>query len=113
MPQKMLTPSWWPIMLWIISVNSTVLPTPAPPNRPALPPRSSGTSRSITLIPVANTSERVERLAIGGGRQAVDGGAEDIEHARQDGRAHRRLQRHSGVAHRHAARQALGRRQRD
>ena len=67
MPQKMLTPSWWPIMLWIISVSSTVLPTPAPPNRPALPPRSSGTSTSMTLIPVWNTSERVERCASGGG----------------------------------------------
>jgi hypothetical protein len=49
-PQKMLTPSWWSIMLRIISVNSTVLPTPAPPKRPALPPRSKGVNTSMTLI---------------------------------------------------------------
>ena len=61
MPQKMLTPSWCPIMLWIISVSKTVLPTPAPPNRPALPPRSSGTSTSMTLMPVSKISDLVER----------------------------------------------------
>src|SRR6266700_3126499 len=34
----------------------TVLPTPAPPNRPILPPFTNGAIRSITLIPVSNTS---------------------------------------------------------
>ena len=66
-PQKMLTPFWCSIMLWIISVSNTVLPTPAPPNRPALPPRSSGTSTSMTLIPVSKISDLVERRASGGG----------------------------------------------
>ena len=31
----------------------TVLPTPAPPKRPILPPLEKGTRRSITLIPVS------------------------------------------------------------
>src|SRR5712692_9119898 len=31
---------------------STVLPTPAPPNRPILPPRTKGSRRSMTLKPV-------------------------------------------------------------
>ncbi len=34
----------------------TVLPTPAPPNRPILPPLTYGVSRSMTLMPVQNTS---------------------------------------------------------
>jgi hypothetical protein len=53
MPQNRLTPSYSATMLWIISVISTVLPTPAPPKSPALPPRSSGESRSMALIPVS------------------------------------------------------------
>ena len=43
---------------WISSITSTVLPTPAPPNIAALPPCASGTSRSITLMPVSNTARR-------------------------------------------------------
>ncbi len=35
------------------SITSTVLPTPAPPNIAALPPRASGSIRSITLMPVS------------------------------------------------------------
>ena len=38
----------------IISVISTVLPTPAPPNKPILPPATYGVSRSMTLMPVSN-----------------------------------------------------------
>ena len=38
------------------SWRSTVLPTPAPPIRPALPPRGNGASRSMTLIPVSRNS---------------------------------------------------------
>ena len=72
MPQKILTPSSCPIMLWIISVSSTVLPTPAPPNRPALPPRSSGTSTSIILMPVSKVSERFERAASDGGSRCTE-----------------------------------------
>src|SRR5205807_1588672 len=42
--------------LWISSMMMTVLPTPAPPNSPILPPFTNGATRSITLIPVSNTS---------------------------------------------------------
>src|SRR6187551_832908 len=35
---------------------STVLPTPAPPNRPILPPLTYGVSRSMTLMPVSRIS---------------------------------------------------------
>ena len=40
----------------IISWISTVLPTPAPPNRPILPPCTYGVSRSMTLMPVTSCS---------------------------------------------------------
>ena len=40
---------------------STVLPTPAPPNSPILPPFEYGSIKSITLIPVKSTSDDVER----------------------------------------------------
>src|SRR5271165_714361 len=38
---------------------STVLPTPAPPNRPILPPFRYGASRSTTLMPVTRISAEV------------------------------------------------------
>ncbi len=111
MPQKMLTPSCCPTMLWIISVSSTVLPTPAPPNSPALPPRSSGISTSITLMPVSKTSglgrtprQRRRRpvhgapLHIGRRGLAIDRVAEHVEHAREHALADRRLQRPAGIA---------------
>ena len=34
----------------------TVLPTPAPPNKPTLPPFANGQIKSITLIPVSSNS---------------------------------------------------------
>ena len=46
--------SW--AMLLISSVIKTVLPTPAPPNNPTLEPFEKGNSKSITLIPVSNSS---------------------------------------------------------
>src|SRR4051794_20905833 len=48
------TPPWSLATRAIISWMSTVLPTPAPPNRPILPPRTYGASRSMTLMPVSN-----------------------------------------------------------
>src|SRR3974390_3017382 len=54
-------------MAWISSISRTVLPTPAPPNIAALPPKASGTSRSITLMPVSNTVAAAGWLATGGG----------------------------------------------
>src|SRR3954467_12679401 len=50
------TPPWSFATRAIISWISTVLPTPAPPNRPILPPVTYGASRSMTLIPVSNIS---------------------------------------------------------
>ena len=42
----------------IISWIRTVLPTPAPPNRPIFPPATYGVSRSMTLMPVSSSSVR-------------------------------------------------------
>ena len=38
------------------SIIVTVLPTPAPPNRPTLPPLANGQMRSTTLMPVSSSS---------------------------------------------------------
>ena len=43
-------------MLLMSSIIVTVLPTPAPPNRPTLPPLANGQQRSITLMPVSSSS---------------------------------------------------------
>ena len=43
-------------MLLMSSIMLTVLPTPAPPNRPTLPPLANGHTKSITLIPVSSKS---------------------------------------------------------
>jgi hypothetical protein len=40
----------------ISSWMMTVLPTPAPPKRPILPPFANGQSRSMTLMPVSKIS---------------------------------------------------------
>jgi hypothetical protein len=48
-------------MLLISSWMTTVLPTPAPPKRPILPPFTYGVRRSITLIPVSSTSAFASR----------------------------------------------------
>ena len=46
-------------MLLISSMITTVLPTPAPPKAPTLPPLRNGQIRSMTLIPVVRTSGEV------------------------------------------------------
>src|SRR5664279_3737291 len=56
----------------IISWMSTVLPTPAPPNRPILPPTTYGVSRSMTLMPVGNISVLLSSSANGGGSRWID-----------------------------------------
>ena len=43
-------------MLLISSIIVTVLPTPAPPNSPTLPPLANGQMRSMTLMPVSSSS---------------------------------------------------------
>ncbi len=55
-PQKADRPPCSLARLWISSWMRTVLPTPAPPNRPTLPPLAYGASRSTTLMPVSNIS---------------------------------------------------------
>lgn len=47
-------------MLLISSWINTVLPTPAPPNKPILPPLMYGANKSTTLIPVSKISTSVE-----------------------------------------------------
>jgi hypothetical protein len=47
-------PPWCLAMLWISSWMSTVLPTPAPPKSPVLPPLVYGSRRSTTLMPVSS-----------------------------------------------------------
>ena len=105
----------------ISSVRITVLPSPAPPNSPALPPRTKGVKRSITLMPVSKISVLVDR-SVTGGALAVDGPvvlgldraaavdrlAQQVEHAAQRGLAHRHLDRRAGVEALHAADHAVG-----
>jgi hypothetical protein len=43
-------------MLLMSSIIVTVLPTPAPPKRPILPPFANGQIKSITLMPVSSSS---------------------------------------------------------
>src|SRR5204863_5562541 len=47
-------------MLLMSSSMFTVLPTPAPPKRPILPPFANGQMRSITLMPVSSSSTEGE-----------------------------------------------------
>ena len=54
------TPPCFMATLLISSLMMTVLPTPAPPNRPILPPRRYGSSRSMTLMPVSNIFSSVD-----------------------------------------------------
>ena len=53
-------------MLLINSMMSTVLPTPAPPKAPILPPFRKGQIRSMTLMPVSSTSVLVDCSSSGG-----------------------------------------------
>ena len=52
---------------WIM----TVLPTPAPPKRPVLPPFVYGSSRSMTLMPVSNISTEVACSSYAGGSRWI------------------------------------------
>jgi hypothetical protein len=96
-------------MLLISSMMSTVLPTPAPPNRPILPPLAYGASRSMTLMPVTRIS-RLGRLVDELGALAVDRRlgradraalvdrlADDVEDAAERLRADRHRDRRAGV----------------
>src|SRR5579884_2463374 len=56
-----------PINSWI----STVLPTPAPPNKPTLPPLTIGQIKSITFIPVSRISTVPDWSISGGGSRWI------------------------------------------
>ena len=89
----------------------TVLPTPAPPKIPILPPFLNGQTRSMTLRPVSNTSTSVVWSSNAGGSRwigrvlvastgalAVDGVAQHVEHAAEGHLAHGHGDRGAGVA---------------
>ena len=59
-PAKTESPACPLAMLLISSWINTVLPTPAPPNNPILPPLAYGSIKSMTLIPVNKTSVEVD-----------------------------------------------------
>ena len=59
-PENTEMPPCFMAMLLISSMMTTVLPTPAPPNSPILPPRRYGSSRSMTLMPVSNICSSVD-----------------------------------------------------
>src|SRR5262249_17091528 len=70
-PEKTDTPPCSRAMLAISSWISTVLPTPAPPKRPILPPRTYGAIRSTTLIPVSKISTFGDRSWNSGGSRWI------------------------------------------
>merc|ERR1719309_255680 len=59
-------PPWALATLLISSMINTVLPTPAPPNRPILPPFTYGARRSTTLMPVTRISWSTDMSANSG-----------------------------------------------
>ena len=125
-PAKTEKPLWTVAMRAISSVKMTVLPSPAPPKRPILPPRTNGVSKSTTLMPVSNCSVLGERSSNAGGSRwigqrsvalnraaAVDRVAQQVEDPAQRLLADRHAHRAAGVEHRHPAHQAVGRAQGD
>src|SRR5581483_5259214 len=59
-PEKTEKPPCCLATLLISSMITTVLPTPAPPNSPILPPFKNGWIRSMTFTPVSNISAVVD-----------------------------------------------------
>ena len=76
-PAKTETPPCCCATLWISSWISTVLPTPAPPKRPILPPLTYGAIRSIDLDARLEDLDRRREVAERG-RIAVDRPALDV-----------------------------------
>ena len=105
---------------------TTVLPTPAPPNAPTLPPLRNGQIRSMTLMPVVEHLRR-RRLVDERRRRAVDRVAllrldrpalvhrvaGDVEHAAHHAVADRHRDRPAGVGDLDAALEAFGAGHRD
>ena len=108
--------------LRISSWIRTVLPRPAPPNRPTLPPRTNGATRSITLMPVSKISIVGCSSSNDGGSRwigqrsasarellaVVDRVAEHVPEAAERLLADRDGDRRAGVDHVDAARDAVG-----
>ena len=65
------TPACSLATLLISSWMMTVLPTPAPPKTPTLPPLRKGAMRSMTLMPVSKTSTSVVWSSKAGGRRWI------------------------------------------
>jgi hypothetical protein len=65
------TPACWVATLLMSSWMITVLPTPAPPKMPILPPFLNGQIRSMTLRPVSNTSISVVWSSNAGGARWI------------------------------------------
>ena len=59
-------------ILRISSIMLTVLPTPAPPNKPTLPPLAKGQTRSITLMPVSSNSVDAANSSKAGALRWID-----------------------------------------
>ena len=120
-PAKTETPPWALAIRAINSVRMTVLPSPAPPNNPALPPRTNGVKRSITLMPVSKISVFVDRsvdrrgVAVDGpvflgldGAESVDRLADQVEDAAEGRLADGDLHGGAGVEAVHAADHPVG-----
>ena len=121
-PENTETPPCSRARFAISSWMRTVLPTPAPPKRPILPPRTYGAIRSTTLIPVSKTSifdvsssnaggSRWigQRSAPAGGFLAVDRLAKHVPDPSQRHLADRNRDRRFGIDHGGAASDAVGR----
>src|SRR5215467_9970168 len=110
------TPPCFMAMLLMSSMMMTVLPTPAPPKSPILPPWRYGSSRSTTLMPVSNIFSSVDWFSsVGADRWIgeVDRLAEDVQHAAQRVRPNRHRDRLAEIDGRHAALHPVGRLHRD
>ncbi len=70
-PAKTDTPACSWATFRISSWMMTVLPTPAPPKMPILPPFLNGQMRSMTLRPVSNTSTSVDCWSNAGGARWI------------------------------------------
>ena len=126
MPQKMLMPWCCPTVLWINSVISTVLPTPAPPNRPALAAPFQGGQHVDGLDTGFKDfgddgalGQRYGRLVDGAPFAPqycfllIDHRTEDVEHPAQEPFPHRHFQVVAQVQHRRAPGQPVSGRQGD
>ena len=126
-PQKTDLPPWPFCTLLMSSWMTTVLPTPAPPNRPILPPFTNGAMRSMTLMPVSKTSVLGSRstnfgasrwigqrsLSAGIGGPPSTGSPSTLRMRPSGGVADRHRDRPAGVDRFHAADDAVGGAHRD